>query len=327
MPETADLFVIIPFFQRTPGLLARAVRSVLAQGFGARCHVIVVDDSSPCSAEQDLAGLAPEERATITVIRQPNGGAGAARNTGLDAVPANARVVAFLDSDDAWSEDHLTRALAAIEAGAELYFAKTAGMDDLDAPSDEAWPGAAEIRSPFAVPDTHVLNERFLAYTIRRGLPLQTLVVRSTLCRSIRFATHLHRAGEDLTFTLALTRVSQLNVFSNRVEASLGRGVNIYRSTLTHGSPDAIPRLLDEVQSRLDLASQVRGVPLLVTENAKMRSMTLSGLAVQMLHAARRGRVRSLLRIARYVAVTPTIAGPLARETVRACLGRIRSPS
>jgi succinoglycan biosynthesis protein ExoW len=327
MPETADLFVIIPFFQRTPGLLARAVRSVLAQGLGARCRVIVVDDSSPCSAEQDLAGFAPEDRATVTIIRQPNGGAGAARNTGLDAVPAHARVVAFLDSDDAWSEDHLARALAAIDAGAELYFAKTAGMDDLDAPSDDAWPGKAETQSSFTVPDTITLNEQFLAYTIRRGLPLQTLVVRAALCRSIRFATHLHRAGEDLTFTLALTRVSRLNVFSDRVEASLGRGVNIYRSTLTHGSPDAIPRLLDEVQSRLDLANQVREVPLLARENARMRTMTLSGLAVQMLHAARRGRVRSLMRIARYVAVTPTIVGPLAKETVRACLGRIRSPS
>lgn len=328
MSDSADVFVIIPFFQRRPGLLARAVASVAAQGFGARCHVIVVDDGSPVSAEDDLRSLTEAERAHVTVIRQPNGGAGAARNTGLDAVPPHARVVAFLDSDDTWSGDHLARALQAVENGAELYFAQTAGMDDeVGPPSGAAWPGPAETRAAFAVPDSVVLNEQFLAYTIRRGLPLQTLVVQASLCRAVRFATHLHRAGEDLTFTLALARVSRLSVFSRRAEAQLGRGVNIYRSTLEHGSPEAIPRLLDEVQSRLDLAAQVRGEPMLVRENDKMCELTLSGLAVQVLAAARRGRVRSLLRVARYVATTPSIAAPLTKEAFRACFGRVRSPS
>lgn len=325
MSDSADVFVIIPFFQRTSGLLARAVASIAAQGMGGRCHTIIVDDSSPRPGEEELKDLPADVRTNVTLIHQPNGGAGAARNTGLDAVPPHAKFVAFLDSDDTWAPEHLSRALAVLEAGAELYFAKTVGVDDVDPPSDSSWPGAVQTRSPYPVPDTVTLNEEFLAYTIRRGLPLQTLVVQAGLCRPVRFATHLHRAGEDLTFTLTLTRASKLSVFSRRVEATLGRGVNIYRSTLAHGSPEAIPRLLDEVQSRLDLARQVREVPMLVRENAKMRDLTLSGLAVQMLHAARRGRVQSLMRIARYMVVRPTVACALAVETVRACFGRVRT--
>ena len=43
MPHVA---VIIPFYQRQPGLLLRAVRSALSQS-GCTVDIIVIDDSSP----------------------------------------------------------------------------------------------------------------------------------------------------------------------------------------------------------------------------------------------------------------------------------------
>ena len=86
--------------------------------------MIVVDDASPVPAADEMAALpAAAMPHPVQVIRQPNAGPGGARNAGLDALPADARYVAFLDSDDEWSEDHLARAVAALQAGYDFYFA------------------------------------------------------------------------------------------------------------------------------------------------------------------------------------------------------------
>ena len=41
--------VVIPYFQREPGILAKALKSVLASEAVEDVHVIVVDDESPVS--------------------------------------------------------------------------------------------------------------------------------------------------------------------------------------------------------------------------------------------------------------------------------------
>src|SRR5688572_21207423 len=97
----AKLTVVIPYYQKEPGILRRALASVFAQTL-EDFHVLVIDDESPYPIADELAGLAQEKRERITVIRQPNGGPGGARNTGLDNVPADSDFVAFLDSDDVW---------------------------------------------------------------------------------------------------------------------------------------------------------------------------------------------------------------------------------
>src|ERR1700754_3824 len=109
-PAIAQVAVILPFYQRKVGLLARAVRSALAQQDCA-VRLIVVDDGSPRDAMEDLKDLSAEEMSHVTLLRQPNGGPGKARNTGLAAVPPEIGFIAFLDSDDQWAVDHLARAL------------------------------------------------------------------------------------------------------------------------------------------------------------------------------------------------------------------------
>ena len=76
--------VIIPYYQQEPGILHRALKSVFAQSH-QDFDVIVVDDASPSPVELDLESLSLEERARITVIKQPNAGPGGARNMGLDS--------------------------------------------------------------------------------------------------------------------------------------------------------------------------------------------------------------------------------------------------
>src|SRR5262245_8297229 len=117
--------VIIPFFQRDPGILERALKSVRSQRIpdGWRVQVIVVDDGSPVPASGEVIALTLPEPIQLQVIRQDNGGVGMARNRGLQEAAASASLIAFLDSDDSWPDEHLARAIRATEQGYDFYFA------------------------------------------------------------------------------------------------------------------------------------------------------------------------------------------------------------
>ena len=87
--------VIIPCYKAV-GTLRRAVDSALTDAPDG-VELLLVDDGSP-----DGTGALCDELATadlrIRALHRPNGGAGAARNTGLDA--ARGEWVLFLDADD-----------------------------------------------------------------------------------------------------------------------------------------------------------------------------------------------------------------------------------
>ena len=89
--------------------LARAIDSVLAQTY-PNIECIVVDDGST-----DATGRIIESYgARVRGIRQPNGGASAARNAGLAA--AKGRYIAFLDSDDYWLDTKTANQVAVFQA-------------------------------------------------------------------------------------------------------------------------------------------------------------------------------------------------------------------
>ena len=91
-----SISVIIPCY-RAAATLRRAVDSALT-GAPTDLEVLLVDDGSPDDTGalcDELAAADPRVRA----LHRANGGAGAARNTGLDA--AHGDWVLFLDADDA----------------------------------------------------------------------------------------------------------------------------------------------------------------------------------------------------------------------------------
>ena len=96
--------VVIPAYNYAR-YLSMAIESALAQTHPP-LEVIVVDDGSTDETPSVLAAHGDRIRA----IRQPNGGAGAARNTGIAA--ARGDYLAFLDSDDLWRRDKLELQLA-----------------------------------------------------------------------------------------------------------------------------------------------------------------------------------------------------------------------
>lgn len=86
--------VIIPTYNREK-LISATLDSIFAQSFHD-FEVIVVDDGSTDGTLEVVSRYGDR----VTVLRQQNGGPGAARNTGITA--ACGEYVAFLDSDDLW---------------------------------------------------------------------------------------------------------------------------------------------------------------------------------------------------------------------------------
>ncbi len=101
---------IIPAFNRR-GTIARAISSALAQSLPP-IEVIVIDDGSSDDTAGVVLGLAESEPRIRLLRRDLNGGGAAARNRGIDA--AQGEILAFLDSDDEWTLNHLEKGVQAL---------------------------------------------------------------------------------------------------------------------------------------------------------------------------------------------------------------------
>lgn len=97
--------VILPTYNRSHSLVA-AMNSVLIQSH-KDLELIVVDDASTEDIESVVLGVG--DTRVKYVRRAQNGGAGAARNTGL--AHATGDYIAFQDSDDIWLPNKLERQL------------------------------------------------------------------------------------------------------------------------------------------------------------------------------------------------------------------------
>ncbi|GAB5536344.1 MAG: hypothetical protein Rubg2KO_25930 [Rubricoccaceae bacterium] len=103
--------VIVPVYNGA-AFLGEALESVFAQGMDG-LELVVVDDGST-----DASATVAESFDGVHVIRQPNAGAAAARNTGL--ANTTAPLIAFLDADDVWPEGRLQRLLHALDTDDSL---------------------------------------------------------------------------------------------------------------------------------------------------------------------------------------------------------------
>lgn len=93
--------IIIPTFNRCT-VLQRALNSIYRQSY-TDYEVLVIDDGSTDGTAKMIEQLFPEVR----YFYQSNNGVSASRNNGL--VHAKADWLAFLDSDDEWLPDKLTK--------------------------------------------------------------------------------------------------------------------------------------------------------------------------------------------------------------------------
>lgn len=101
--------VILPTYNRA-ATLDRAVQSVLSQSY-QNLELLLVDDGSTDETAAYVATLQDERLQYLQ--QEQNQGVAAARNAGIAA--AKGQLIAFLDSDDAWMPDKLSRQVAQMQ--------------------------------------------------------------------------------------------------------------------------------------------------------------------------------------------------------------------
>jgi len=101
--------IIVPVYNVKP-YLAEALDSILNQTYNDIEVIIINDGSTDGSAEICEAYVKQDSR--IRLIHQANKGLSSARNAGLDVMTGD--IVAFLDSDDAYSPDYINLMIRAM---------------------------------------------------------------------------------------------------------------------------------------------------------------------------------------------------------------------
>jgi glycosyltransferase involved in cell wall biosynthesis len=174
---TSLVSVILPTFNRAR-FLPEAFASVRAQTW-PHWELIVVDDGST-DGTRDLVERARQEfDRPIRYVHRDNGGAYAARNTGLDH--ATGDYVAFFDSDDLWLPEFLRRSVTALDSQPEVDWVYVACRT-----VDESSGRTIE-------PSTFQVNGQprpFLELPVRAAGPLQMLEPGEALLCQIRFGLY-----------------------------------------------------------------------------------------------------------------------------------------
>lgn len=250
--------VVIPYFQREPGILVKALKSVFASEGVEDVYVIVVDDESPVSAASELAVFG-NTRFPVKLLQQPNAGPGGARNSGLENLPANVDYVAFLDSDDTWSPQHLQNALAALRVGYDVYFCD---HFQLGAETSAFRRGGridpAEHSTIAGRTDLHAYKGDMFDQIIAGNIiGTSTVVFDHRKFDDLRFRTDLTSAGEDYLFWLELSHREARFAFGAVPSVSYGKGVNVFAGA-GWGTEGHARRIVHELTFRKALLSLYR---------------------------------------------------------------------
>jgi glycosyltransferase involved in cell wall biosynthesis len=135
---------IVPVFNGET-YLAEAIESILKQTYRS-IEIIIADDGST----DRTATVAGRYGKQIRYLRQANAGAAAARNLGLGAAAGD--FLAFLDADDLWHAEKLSRQMVRFEARPELNYC------------------VAHVQN-FWIPELSEEEEQFREHRISKPLP------------------------------------------------------------------------------------------------------------------------------------------------------------
>lgn len=164
-----------------------SVMSVLDQKY-TNTELIVIDD---CSTDRTMEILDSVLDNRLIVIRNTTGenGVSSARNLGLKS--ATGQLIAFCDSDDLWSVEHLTDALRHLNDGVVFYSCNVNVID---------YKGDLRFKRNF-IPEL-ILNRyfRFLFYQI----DIVSVVLDRNIIKNALFDTRL-KIGEDWLFFYNIT--------------------------------------------------------------------------------------------------------------------------
>jgi glycosyltransferase involved in cell wall biosynthesis len=181
------LVSVIVATNRTGPFLAETVASVRAQTYPS-WELVLVDDGSPDPDAIDEVATSVDG---ATVVHQANAGVSVARNVGISR--SSGAYLAFLDDDDTWDPDRLSRQVAAMEDHPEAV-ASYCQLDVIDG-------------------EGRVLGTGRLgpgdAHSILRGettTPIPTLLVARTALERVGLFHPMMPPAEDLDLIYRLAR-------------------------------------------------------------------------------------------------------------------------
>ena len=202
-----------------------ALESIHKQTY-APLEIIVVDDGSTDNTGKVIEGL----DFSIHYVKQDNSGPAATRNHGIRL--AQGDFVAFLDADDLWHPEKLTKQMAEFQANSQLEICVTHLSHFVD--------------SDFGKKDIHYEGQRRL-YNIP-GYTTQTLLTRRTTFDKVGMFDHTFRNAdandwfvraadmgasmELLPEVLVYRRLHSSNFSRQRVSQSLDEHLEIIKASL-----------------------------------------------------------------------------------------------
>ncbi len=312
--------IIIPFYQKEKGILKKSLISALSQKNVSNFEIIVIDDSSPIPAEEEYTDFNQDQISKIKTIKQKNQGPAGARNKGLDSISPETKYIAFLDSDDEWTSEHLSNALTALEFGFDFYFSDLYQLDQ----SISGFNRAKRIQTndhPKIFTDNDCLRnytgdmqEQIITGNII-GTP--TVVYRYSHYPELRFREDLVRAGEDYIFWLSfISKYKTRIAFSSTIEVKCGKGVNIYSGT-KFGTPEALELIYFEAKYRKIILKEFtlqQDVKYKIKKKIKEQH---SNFLMEVLHALHHGKQLNLALCLRYIALSPNFLSSIPTNLLR----------
>lgn len=239
-PMSPSFSIIVPVYNVAPYLRA-CLDSVFMQSF-ADWECITVDDGSSDGSESILDEYAAKDP-RFRVIHQPNGGEGAARNTGLDV--ARGEWIVFLDGDDILSSNALRWIDEAVAPDDEIVRFGFSTFQDAEPASF----GSADIGKPRNVDISRQIDmSEFFAYVWQHAY-------RRKAIAGMQFKRY--KRGCDRVFfdDVLLNRVSSIRI----LDASL-YGYRRRPGSAMNAQP-SMQVLLDEMDHRLDIIQMIEAGP------------------------------------------------------------------
>lgn len=249
MQTSRKLGVIVPYYQTSSGVLSKAIVSIINQVYKESINVYVVDDGSPIPAKIELENISIPENISLNIVVQENQGPSAARNKALTlAKNDNCEYVAFLDSDDEWTPQHIDNAVFALNLDNDFYFSNYMQLD-----AEEAVFVKAKISL-----ENHTLIDQSRAIFQYSGDMIEqvltnpivntsTVVYNQSKVRHLQFDEAFLKAREDHLLWLDIAALNARFCFGANVEQYCGRGVNIWAST-KWGSDNVLPFLFYDIK-------------------------------------------------------------------------------
>ena len=197
--------VVIPVYN-VEKFIEKTIQSVLAQTY-KNIEILVIDDCSPDNSAKIIKSMAETNPEIKYYKLDKNSGVASARNKGIEI--AQGQYIAFLDSDDLWKPDKLSKELDLLKrTGGEFAFTALEMIDE----SGNLVKGKRKVRE--------TVDYNFLL--------TNTMIATSTVLLDIskigKFQMPLIRSGQDYATWLMLLR-------DDRIAYGLDEALTQYRRT------------------------------------------------------------------------------------------------